>query len=125
MKIAIFENQYPEIEASFLVANIEYFDSKLIYEIFPSSQSFSNFNDVLNYDAFIVDLDLSIKSDLDGYAVIKKILEINKNSRIAIITGSSKVEERLRHYNLPNVPIITKPVDFEEINIKLKQLLQL
>lgn len=122
MKIAIFENEYQQIEAAFEAMNLLYFDNKLEFSVFPSSQNFGPLENLKNYDIAIVDIDLSQNSQLDGYALLKKIENLEKKPKILVLTGSSKVESTLQEKKLPKYDVLLKPVDFSEIHKSLDKM---
>jgi ActR/RegA family two-component response regulator len=117
MEVAIFENEYESVRIAFETANLIYFDDKINFVIFPSSQS----SDAVNFAEFkviFIDIDLSSKSQLDGYALIEKIVAIDANlkRRIIILTGNNKINESLISRGLNNLKILIKPTDYEEIS---------
>lgn len=117
MEIAIFENEYESVRIAFETANFIYFDNKIEFVIFPSSQS-SNVADFSKFKVIFIDIDLSSKSNLDGYALIEKIvgIEASLKRRIIILTGNNKINESLISRGLNNLKIIIKPTDYEEIS---------
>ena len=123
MRIAIFENEYQQVEAAFEAVNLLYFNNKLEYEIFPSSQSIGDIEKISLYDAVIVDIDLSQNSQLDGYALLANIEKLSKKPKILILTGSSKVGFALSQKNFPPYDILMKPIDFTEVHNSLNKVL--
>ena len=119
MKIAIFENEYPSVQGAFDAANLIDFNNQLTVKVFPSSQS-ANFQEMKEYEVIFVDIDLSTKSQLDGFGVINKIKECDNSltNRIVILTGNSKIEEILseRGIERDGIQIIIKPTNFTEIS---------
>jgi len=119
MKIAIFENEYHSVQGAFKAANLLEFDNKLEVKVFVSSQE-ADFQKIKEYDVIFVDIDLSTKSELDGFAVINKIKELDNDltNRVIILTGNSKIEEILsdRGINRGGIQIIIKPTSFNEIS---------
>src|SRR5690242_16566314 len=113
MKIAVFENEYTQIESAFKAVNLLYFNNNLTIDTFPTSQSLKPFEDIQNYELVIVDIDLSTKSEMDGFELISKINMLFKTPKIIILTGHSKVNEKLKEKNLPSYPIVQKPIDFK------------
>lgn len=118
MKIAVFENEYQSVSGAFDAANLLTFNSELEITVFPSSQS-AEMKEIINFDVIFIDIDLSAKSDLDGYSLIQQLQQIdnNINHRIIILTGNNKVKESLLHRKIEstNILIIIKPTDFQEI----------
>lgn len=123
-RIAVFENEKSTVEGAFKVFNILYYNSQLDIKYFPSSQDGEPFSQLSSYDAIIVDIELSIKSKLDGFNLINSILPIVGKDKILIMTGFSKTEDKLREYGLPNIPILPKPVTFTLLNEILSPLLK-
>lgn len=127
MKIAIFENEYPSVEVAFKAANLIEFNNQLELMVFYSSQD-ANFQELRDYDVIFVDIDLSVKSQLDGFGVVHKINEIDKrlSSRIVILTGNSKIEEILseRGIERDGIQIIIKPTHFNEISNAIKNVVK-
>lgn len=126
MKIAIFENEYPSVEGAFKAANLIEFNNQLELRVFPSSQD-AIFHDLKNYDAIFVDIDLSTKSQLDGFGVILKIAELDKKmtNRIVILTGNSRIDELLQERGIDGdgIQIIIKPTNFTEISSAIRNVI--
>lgn len=118
MKIAVFENEYRSVSGAFNAANLLNFDNSLNILVFPSSQS-ASLSAIVNFDVVFVDIDLSSKSDLDGYSLIQQLQKIDNeiNKRIVILTGNNRIIESLdlRKINSTYISIIIKPTDYEEI----------
>ena len=125
MKIAIFENEYPSVEGAFNAANLIEFNNQLELKVFSSSQD-AIFHELKEYDVIFVDIDLSAKSQLDGFGVIHKINELDNNltNRVVILTGNSKIEEILseRGINRNGIQIIIKPTNFKEISNAIRKV---
>ncbi len=118
MKIIIFENEFMSIEGAFEAASLLGFDNNLEFVVHPSTQNF-DFSTISEFLVIFVDISLAKKSDLDGYSLIKKITEINKNLllRVVILTGNNKVNEELkiRKIDLDNSKILIKPTNYKEL----------
>lgn len=116
MKVAIFENEFIFVEASFKAFNTIYCNNKLQYTVFVSSQSFGDLANLENYDMMIVDIDLSIMSQMDGYQLIETVEQSQiKKPSIIILTGHKAVNEQLKSRGLASYPIIAKPVNLTKI----------
>ncbi|MFM8911447.1 MAG: response regulator [Flammeovirgaceae bacterium] len=116
MKIVIFENEFNNLRTSFEAVNLLYFNDSLEFQQFNTFQDFGKIEKLSDFDFAIIDIDLSPKSELDGYQIIEKISELKgKQPKIIILTGHLNIEEQLKARNLPLLPIITKPVDFNSI----------
>ena len=71
------------------------------------------------YHAILVDLSLAAKSEMDGYAILKKIKTEYPAmiSRTAIITGNGMVEESLKEkgIGIDEFKVFTKPLKYMEL----------
>lgn len=124
MKVAIFENQFGQVQTQFDIVKNLFFDNKLEYIHFNSSQEIGDINKISDYDLAVIDISLSSSSDKDGYNLISEILKLPKHPKIIILTGNSKIEEGLKERNLPALPIIKKPVDALDIRDKFLEVLR-
>lgn len=119
MNIAIFENEYESVKVSFEAANLIYFDNKIEFTVYPSSQS-ADLSKINDYDVVFIDIDLSSKSDLDGYSLIEKISNTypDVEKRMVVLTGNNKIVEslNLRGLYIKDLQIIIKPTDYEEVS---------
>lgn len=119
MNIAIFENEYESVKVSFEAANLIYFDNKIEFTVYPSSQS-ADLSKINEYDVVFIDIDLSSKSDLDGYSLIEKISNTypDVEKRMVVLTGNNKIVEslNLRGLYIKDLQIIIKPTDYEEVS---------
>ncbi|NQX38225.1 Response regulator receiver domain-containing protein [Pedobacter steynii] len=116
MEIAIFENEFRAIKTSFDGFNLLYFDNKLEYKVFPSSQDFGDLKNLSDYAYVIIDIDLSIKSTLDGFQLLEEMKRLELDSmKIMILTGHIAIKDRLKALNLPDYPIIPKPISLTKI----------
>jgi DNA-binding response OmpR family regulator len=120
MKVAVFENEHLLINSIFETVNFAFFNSTLEFKYVPSSQSLP-FESLSQYHLIIVDIDLSQKSDLDGYGLIAKIHTLENPPPILILTGHSNIEETLKKRGLPSYPILTKPIGIEDTKEALKK----
>lgn len=118
MKIVIFENEPNSVIGAFESANILEFDNNLEY-VFHSSSQDENIARINQYEVIFVDITLAHKSTLDGYGLIKKIVEQDERlySRIVILTGNHKVTDFLEKHGLDRkkLKIIIKPTDYLEL----------
>lgn len=125
MNIAVFENEYQSVSGAFNAASLLNFDNALNIQVFPSSQS-ATLTEITGYDVIFIDIDLSSKSDLDGYSLIQQLqkLEDKINNKIVILTGNNKIIEslNLRKINSTNISIIIKPTDYEEITNVIRSI---
>lgn len=127
MKIAIFENEYESVKGAFETANLLNFNNKLEIENFQSSQK-ADLSKLDEYTAIFIDIDLSSKSDLDGFALIQKIAGIDEKlmKKIIILTGNNKIEEALNSRNIKGglIQIIIKPTNYEEITEHMNKIIK-
>ncbi|GGH08103.1 response regulator [Mucilaginibacter phyllosphaerae] len=118
MKIAIFENEYSHFKTIFDGFNLIYFTkSPLDIKDFKSSQDFGDLSRVKDYDVIIVDIDLTPASEMDGYQLITAVvnLKLAKTPHIMVLTGHHSMKEQLKERNLPEYPIISKPLSLKAI----------
>ena len=124
MKIAIFENEYDTVEMAFKYLNKKYYNSSLIFENYPRSDSFSDIRKLNNYKLIIIDLDLSSQSLLDGFGLIRKIEQNMENPpQILILTGQNLSD----NYNIENnlnkkYPVLEKPINYNKLYKKFSEL---
>jgi len=116
MKILIFENEFNAIRTSFDGFNLLYFNNELVFKDVPSSQAFPDLTRISEYNVVIIDIDLSIKSKLDGFQLLQEISKLNiKNLKIIILTGHISISDRLVELGFPELPIINKPINLTTI----------
>lgn len=123
--VLIFENQKYDIENRFKFINLTKFNNKLNFTYYQNSQELKEYNELYNYHLIIVDLDLSLKSEKDGYAIIRDIKNFSEKvfSKVFILTGSNEANQKLKEYDLENVPVLKKPIDIPTIVNKMKEIL--
>lgn len=122
-KIAVFENQYHQVKIQFDVANKIFFDDKLEYHQFNSSQDYTPISNISEFNLVIIDISLSSNSDKDGFDLIEDILSQNNPPKILILTGNSNIKENLKKRGLPDLPILMKPIDPIDIKENISLLL--
>ncbi len=120
MKIAIFENETSMVEGAFDALNLAFFGNRIMYKYFINSQDAKPYESLKEFDLIFIDIQLTAKSELDGFNLIATLLPIVGEKKMAIITGFSKNEGILAELGLPNIPIIIKPVDFKKIQFFLE-----
>lgn len=127
MKIAVFENEYQSVSGAFNAANFLNFEDTLNIQVFPSSQT-AILTEVVKFDVIFIDIDLSSKSELDGYSLIQQLQKLNENinKKIVILTGNNKIIEslNLRKIKSTNISIIIKPTDYEEITKNITNIMK-
>jgi len=117
MKILIIENEYSYIDTPFEYVNEIYFDNSIEYTVIPKSQDLRPFTDIQLYDYIFLDISLAKKSELGGFGILKKIKDENLQiKKLVILTGNHLIKEKLIEKGLPtSYPILTKPIDFEDL----------
>jgi ActR/RegA family two-component response regulator len=122
MKILIVENEFTTLSIVFQAASLYYFESKLKYDVCGLSQNLKDFIGSTYYDYILVDIDLSVKSAKDGYGVIFDLIYEHSMppERIIVMTGHNRISDELENKGLPQLQILSKPVDMDEIYHVLK-----
>lgn len=122
MRIAIIENEFNILKASFDAVNLLLFDNSLKFEIYETSQSF-NVNNANNFELIFIDLDLSSKSKNDGYDLVQRCMDNNiDKKKIIILTGHINVEQKLNELNISGISILTKPINFDKLSKSFQQI---
>ena len=126
-KVLVFEDEWPTIRGSFELANIYAFNGMLKFEHHTKSQevAFTSWRE--KYSAVFVDITLAKNTKLDGFNIVKRILDedLFDKSRVVVLTGNSKVEEKLKNLGIDTdgLRIEYKPVGFTTIASVLKSIL--
>ena len=119
-KVLIIENEFQSIKAPILVLEGKYKQEQdeLEYKVYVKSQDVA-WGDVESYHAILVDLSLAAKSEMDGYAILKKIKDVYPKmvSHTAIITGNGMVEDALKEKGIEadEFKVFTKPLKYMEL----------
>lgn len=128
MRVAVFENEYESVRGAFETSNLVDFNNTISIDVFVSSQS-ADLSRLSDYDVIFVDIDLSAKSQLDGFALIQRIRSNDQNmtSRIVILTGNNKIEEILKDRGIysPSIQIAIKPTNFVTITSAIKKAVKM
>lgn len=122
-KIAVFENEIAMVEGAYKAFNILYHNEAIKIDYFASSQEGEPFSSLAEYSAIVVDIDLSLRSNLDGINLIKQLLPHIEHERIFIMTGLSDVEDKLTANGIPKLKIIPKPITFDILNETISPVL--
>ena len=126
INVSIFENEYISVKGAFEAANFIRFNKELSIKQYPSSQS-ANLKNITSDDVIFVDIDLSQKSDLDGFGLISKLIEHDPDSlkKVIILTGNNKIKESLEEQgiSIPLHRIVIKPTDYEIIGNSIDSVL--
>ncbi len=125
MNVLIFENEKAEIENSFNMMNARYFNSELKFTYYPTYQELGDMSNLNSYKLIIIDIDLSTKSEKDGFGILSAIKEYDGEifNKILILTGSSQVRNKLDNMGYENIPLLQKPIDFVETHNAVKDFL--
>lgn len=115
-KVLIVEDEYSEVQTAFEYVNDIYLSNDLDLKNLTKSQDI-DFSKLCDYDYIFLDITLAKKSQKDGYGILKKIEEENiQTGRLIIMTGNNKISETLKDRGVTKeYPIITKPIDFQEL----------
>tara|TARA_Y100000813_G_C24027388_1_gene288059 strand:+ start:105 stop:503 length:399 start_codon:yes stop_codon:yes gene_type:complete len=127
MRVAVFENEITQVEGAFKYLNLRFYNNLINYHYYETSQAKPEELSWEDFDAIVIDIDLSKKSELDGIGLIKKIKEESprSNSKLIVLTGHNDIEERLQSEGVNNIPILNKPPNFKMIYQELRQRLKL
>ena len=115
-KVLIVEDEYSEVQPAFEYVNDIYLSNDLDLKNLTKSQDV-DFSKLSDYDYIFLDITLAKKSQKDGYGILKKIEDENiQTGKLIIMTGNNKISETLKDRGIANAyPIITKPIDFQEL----------
>lgn len=114
-KILVIEDQYGSMKMAFELANFRKYDGKLEIKTVPRSQDV-DYSGLEEYGVIFVDLTLARLSEMNGYGVIKKILDENlyPKERLVIMSVNEYAKEGLQQNGLPtDIETIVKPVTFK------------
>ncbi|GAA3956129.1 hypothetical protein [Hymenobacter algoricola] len=121
MNIVVFENEYSNICASFQAVNLIYFKNKFKITDYASSQTCPDLNNITKDSCIFVDIDLSSKSNMDGFELIEELLRIGfPRKNIVILTGHVHIADKAMERGLGDLPIVTKPIDFNSLRASLE-----
>ena len=76
---------------------------------------------VENYDLVILDLNLP---DMSGLNVLKELMNINKDTKVLILTAHSELETKIEGLDLGASDYMVKPFHFEELEARIRVLLR-
>lgn len=123
MNILIIENEFSYIETPFNYVNQVYYKGKLNFSVVAKSQDIRPLQSLEKYDFVFLDISLSKSSSLDGFGILKEIQEGEINvSKLIILTGNHDIEKKLKENNLGSYPVLTKPIDFNDLLKIFKQV---
>lgn len=119
MNILIFENEIKEVKRNFELSNSLDFDNKLNFHWVTKSQDFEDLSKIHDYDVIIIDIDLSTKSELDGYALLNVIIN-KENYKSVFVMSGHEVEGELNKRGLEGIDFLKKPIILDELSHLLK-----
>ena len=125
MKILIFENEKVEVENAFKIFNLRYYNNEIEITYYPTSQDLGEISNIAEYNLVILDIDLSVKSNKDGFGILEDIKNYDEEllKRILVLTGSTQVRKKLDDKNFKFIPMLQKPIDYKEIYLNTKDFL--
>lgn len=116
LEILIIENEFRFIEVPFKFVNEVYFNNDLNYTVIEKSQDLPSQNNLKTYEMIFLDISLAKISTLDGFGILQKLKnESFSFKNLIIITGNHNIQEKLDELNLGSFPILTKPLDFNDL----------
>lgn len=126
IKILVFEDDIQSIKGAFDFAKELEFNGNLSIRFAPKSQDV-NMSDLGNYDVIFVDITLAAKTQMDGYAILKKIKEehLVEPFKVRVMTGNSRVEEMMENNGIPEsfFKVVHKPIDFQMITNSIREVI--
>jgi DNA-binding response OmpR family regulator len=114
MKVLVLEDDYGNLKGAFDYMNLKYYAGALDIQNVPRTQDVPMQN-IQQYDKIFVDINLRQGSDQDGFFFIKSVEQLVDKKKLAIITGSDHVQEKLTAYGLGQIDILSKPVTFLDL----------
>lgn len=125
-KVLVFEDDIQSIRGVFEFANELEFDGNLSIKFAPKSQDV-NIHELDYYDVIFIDITLAAKTHLDGYAILRKIIDehIVFPWKVRVMTGNSRVEEMMENNGISEglFKVIHKPVDFQIISNCIREVI--
>lgn len=76
---------------------------------------------VENYDLMVLDINLP---KMDGFDVLQRVREFNKEINIIMLTARSDVEDRVKGLDYGANDYLIKPFHFEELEARIRSLLR-
>jgi len=125
-KILIFENEYADLEPTFKAINLLEFNNTLDITQYNTSQELGEISNVDMYDAIMIDIDLSLKSNKDGFGIIQDIAAYNPKTlkKVLVLTGSSRIKEKLTELGFQSIKVLSKPLDMDQITRYLNYIIK-
>lgn len=113
MRILIFENEIQAHKSTFDDVNFLDFDNQLEIDWSEKYKKLSS-KEYHIYDLIFIDIDLSIKSEKDGYAIISELKQVHNYHNIVVITAHD-VKDKLKSNGWGDIKILEKPLFFEDL----------
>ena len=117
MRILVAEDDRPV--ASFLKKGLE--AEHYAVDIVPDGQEALYMAEEYDYDLVLLDL---ILPKLDGLQVLKQLRNRKKNLPVLVLTGRSRVEDRVKGLDLGADDYMVKPFAFRELTARVRALLR-
>ena len=117
MRILVAEDDRPV--ASFLKKGLE--AEHYAVDIVPDGQEALYMAEEYDYDLVLLDL---ILPKMDGLQVLKQIRSRKKNLPVLVLTGRSRVEDRVKGLDLGADDYMVKPFAFRELTARVRALLR-
>lgn len=119
MKVLVVEDEYYLVVKAFEYLNLVYMGGRLTVENVQRSQDIRPLDRIKEFDAVFVDVSLAADTEMDGYALLRRCLDLRSgpSQRFALLTGSDGVHERLDELGLSGkgITVLKKPISFIEI----------
>ncbi|HET7100376.1 MAG TPA: response regulator transcription factor [Terriglobia bacterium] len=117
MRILVAEDDRPV--ASFLKKGLE--AEHYAVDIVPDGQEALYLAEEYDYDLVLLDL---VLPKMDGFQVLRKIRNRKKNLPVLVLTGRTRVEDRVKGLDLGADDYMVKPFAFLELTARVRALLR-
>ena len=127
IKILVIEDMIDTIRGAFELAALSEFNENMIFDFKSRSQDV-DFEHIRKYGLIFVDIELARSSRGDGFAIIRRLQnsDLYPLNQTLILTGNTVIEEKLIENNInPNIAIVKKPINYEDIAKELKKRIKL
>lgn len=117
MRILIAEDDRPV--ASFLKKGLE--AEHYAVDVVPDGQEAVDMAEEYDYDLMVLDL---ILPKVDGFEVLRQVRTKKKPLPVLVLTGRTRVEDRVKGLDLGADDYLTKPFAFRELSARVRALLR-
>jgi DNA-binding response OmpR family regulator len=117
VRILVAEDDRPV--ASFLKKGLE--AEHYAVDIVPDGQEALYMAEEYDYDLLLLDL---VLPKMDGFQVLRQIRNRKKNLPVLVLTGRTRVEDRVKGLDLGADDYLTKPFAFRELTARVRALLR-